>query len=77
MMDAKKAKEISCGKQQEELNKILNQIIKEAQKGRTILHIHYELNSQTIKELKEKEFFVKEYSSIAIQKESLYYSIHW
>lgn len=76
-IDAYQAKQIAEGVHETELNNILNDIVKEAERGNTVLNIHKPLQNLTINQLEQKGFEIIEHSGIAIQKEGLFYTIKW
>ena len=75
--NAEKAKQIVDSLYIDELHNILIRIKNKAEQGETVLHIYKSIKSTTKQVLLEKGFRVISQPSIAIQKDSLYYSIYW
>lgn len=75
--DALQAKQIVESVQSYELRNILADIKAKAYKGETVLFVHHPIKGETLDALRSKGFTVKDQPSIAIQKDSLYYSVSW
>jgi hypothetical protein len=75
--DSKKAKEIVDSLYNDELHTILEKIKSNAEKGESTLYIYEPLGNKTVDALKEKGFRVFSQTSIAVQRDELYYIIYW
>jgi hypothetical protein len=75
--NAEEAKKIATLSYSEELNNLLNDIKYAAHQGQRELHIYRSLKSETVSNLRSRGFNVDEAPSIAIQRDSLYYTITW
>jgi phenylalanyl-tRNA synthetase alpha subunit len=75
--NAQQAREIVDSRYNDELHNILVDIKAKAEQGETVLHVYESIRDKTIDALVDKGFEVSRQSSIAIQKDGLFYSIHW
>lgn len=75
--NAEKAIELSTKTDVFELNFLLEEIRKAAENGNRKYSVDKSLKPNTLEKLKEKGFSVKPMSSIARQKDSVYYLITW
>lgn len=75
--NADKAKSIVESSEKDELHNILIDIRAEAEMGKTYYYVKKPLNRNTIEQLKERGFQVGTLPPLAVQKEGLYYKIHW
>lgn len=56
---------------------VVQGIKKEAQKGKDVLHIYSPLKPETLEKLRQGGFSILPSSSIAVQRDGLYYTIMW
>ncbi len=75
--NAQQAKQIVDSLYTDKLHNILVDIKNKAEKGESVLHIYNPIKGKTVDILRDKGFKVIDQPSIAIQRESLYYSIYW
>ena len=75
--NADQARKIVDSLSDNELHDILVDIKLKAEHGKSVLHIYKPIKNNTVDRLKQKGFEVINAPSIAIQKDSLYYSIYW
>ena len=75
--NAAEAKKLVDLHNKSELHIILTDIKCLSEKGKSSLHIRHDVTKETIEELIGKGFQVTEHSSLAIQKDNLYFSIKW
>lgn len=76
-LNAKDARTLAGDYIDNELCRILENITDQATKGKRILYIYKSLLNKTTDDLKSRGFKVTSGTSMSIQKENLYYSIHW
>jgi len=74
---AQDARDIMSSSRIRGLEYVLDDIKKEAEKGEHVLQIYKPMTSEIQDALKELGFKVSSYDSMAIQRDNLYYSIHW
>jgi hypothetical protein len=75
--DAKTALIDSKRIEESELIEVLTNIQKEALNGKTNLWVYKPLTRNTRVELEERGFWIESQSSIAIQRDEIYYQIKW
>lgn len=75
--NAAEAKKLVDLHNKSELHGILTDIKCLSEKGKSSLHLRHNIKKETIEELIGKGFQVTEHSSLAIQKDNLYFSIKW
>lgn len=75
--NAEQARQLVDSYYSDELHNILVDIKLAAEVGKTFLHIYESKYSKTIQSLEDKGFRVVKHPGIAIQKDSLYYTINW
>jgi hypothetical protein len=75
--NAESARNIIKSIKNDELHNVLSDIKYRAEQAETVLHVYKNLHQLTLDKLHEKGFKVVSQPSIAIQRDSLYYSIYW
>lgn len=75
--NADSARQLVGNIQSDELHNLLADIKLKATAGKNELHINNSLRTETKAELIKRGFEIYNHSSIAIQKEGLYYTIKW
>ena len=75
--NAEQARQLVDSYYSDELHNVLVEIKLAAEVGKSFLHIYEHQQPKTIQSLRDRGFRVIDHPGIAIQRDSLYYTINW